>query len=62
MTKIEMVEEMIDGLNYSGGNKRVIENRCKCTKSRIEEVYNQYLKSKKTKEDKTFFINLLVLF
>ena len=62
MTKQEMVKEMINGVNYVGGNERVIQNRCKALKKRIEEVYNYYLETNKTKEDKVFCINLLVVF
>ena len=61
MTKLEMIVEMIDGVKYAGGNERVIKNRCKATKKRIEEVYDYYLKTNKTEEDKVFCINLLVV-
>ena len=61
MTKREMIVEMISGVKYAGGNERVIENRCKAPKKRIEEVYDYYLKSNKTEEDKVFCINLLVV-
>ena len=61
MTKLEMIKEMIDGVKYAGGNERVIKNRCKAPKKRIEEVYNYYLNSNKTEEDKAFCINLLVV-
>ena len=59
MTKREMVKEMIEGLNFRN-NEMVIENRCKSTKKRIEEVYNYYQKTSKTINDKNFCINLLV--
>ena len=62
MTKREMITEMIDGLNYAGGNKRVIDNRCNARKERVTEVYNFYQTTGKTKEDKTFCINLLTKF
>lgn len=59
MTTKEMVMEMIEGLKFSN-NEKVIENCCKASKERIELVYNYYLKSNKTKEDKLFCISLLV--
>lgn len=59
MTKRQMIEEMIKGVNYDNNN-RVIENRIKAKKSRIEEVYNYYQKTNKTKKDKVFCINLLI--
>ena len=59
MTKREMIEEMIEGLNFHN-NEMVIENRCKSTKKRIEEVYHYYQKTSKTINDKYFCINLLV--
>lgn len=62
MTKREMIIEMIDGLYYSGGNKRVIDNRCKARKERVTEVYNFYQKTEKTQSDKAFCINLLTKF
>ena len=61
MTKLQMVKEMINGVKYAGGNERVIKNRCKAPKTKIEEVYNYYLKSNKMEEDKVFCINLLVV-
>ena len=61
MTKKEMIMEIIEGTNFLNKEK-VIENRCKASKERIEKVYNYYLKSNKTKEDKVFCINLLVVF
>lgn len=61
MTKKEMILEMIEGVKFGGGNERVIENRCKARKQRIEEVYNYYLKSNKTIKDKVFCLNLLVV-
>ena len=60
MTKEQMVKEMIQGLKFCN-NERVIANRCKNKKSKIEEVYNYYLNTNKTKEDKLFCINLLVV-
>lgn len=57
-----MITKMIDGLYYSGGNKRVIDNRCKARKERVTEVYNFYQKTEKTQTDKAFCINLLTKF
>lgn len=58
MTKVEMVQEIIKGLNYPNNNK-VIENITYSKKCKIELVYNYYLKSNRTKDDKIFCINLL---
>ena len=60
MTKREMVLEIINGVNYSNV-ERVIENRCKNKKEKIEDVYSYYLNSSKTKEDKVFCSNLLIV-
>ena len=60
MTKKQMIMEMIEGLKYVS-NEQVIKNCCKSTKARIEEVYNYYLNSNKTKEDKVFCIKLLIV-
>lgn len=59
MTKREMVEEMIEGLKFSN-NEKIIENRCKQSYKRVKEMYEYYLKSEKTDEDKLFCINLLI--
>lgn len=60
MTKRDMILEIIKGINYTN-RKQVLENRCKNTKTKIEEVYNHYLKSNKTLQDKIFCSNLLVV-
>lgn len=59
MTKTEMIKEMIEGVEFDN-NERVIKNRIQSPKKIIEIVYNCYLNSNKTKEDKIFYINLLV--
>lgn len=61
MTKREMIMEMVEGLNFAGGNEKVIKNRCKNTKAKIESVYNKYLTTNKTKEDKIICLTLLVV-
>lgn len=56
MTKKEMIQEMGEGLKGID-----IENRMKNKKARVEEVYNWYKRSKKTKKDKEFCLNILTV-
>lgn len=55
MTKKEMIQEMSEGLRIDTNN------RMKNSKERIAEVYNWYLNSKKTLNDKKFCMSLLTV-
>lgn len=59
MTKKEMIQEMMEGLQYTN-NQKVLENRCKSKLSRVKDVYEYFQNTNKTKEDRLFCINLLV--
>ena len=58
MTKRQMIEEMMEGLNYQDKEK-VITNCSKNTFQKIRQVYNDYQKSDKSNEQKNCSIALL---
>ncbi len=56
MTKKEMIQEMSVGLRGVD-----INNRLRNTKARVTEVYNWYLNSKQTVNDRKFCMTLLTV-
>ena len=56
MTKKEMIQEMSVGLRGVD-----INNRMRNTKARVTEVYNWYLNSKQTVNDRKFCMTLLTV-
>ena len=60
LTKREMIEEIINGLNFTREYKRTIINYCISNNKDIKGVYNDFLKSKMKKKDRLFYLHKLV--